>query len=76
MAEKVSEEIFAIFGWEKVGPRNQNWKCVNHEVHQTKAGTHPSDLVFRYLDPYSNWMIYLNADVKSYATKSITKPRS
>ena len=73
MAEKVSQEIFETFGWDMIGPRNQNWKCVNHELHQTRDGTHPSDLVFRYNDPHSDYIIYLNSDVKSYAKKSITK---
>lgn len=73
MAEKLSQELFGIFGWETVGPRNQNWMCVNHEAHKTKAGTHPSDLVFRYNDPHTNYTIYLNSDVKSYAKTTINK---
>lgn len=75
MAEKVSQEVLGVFGWERVGARNLNWNCVNQEVHKTNAGTHPSDLVFKYKDPNSAFTIYLNADVKSYAKDTINKTK-
>lgn len=70
MAELISEDIFLVFGWKKVGPMNENWICVSKE-HNSK--THPSDVVFRYFDPYKNHNIYVNCDLKSYAKTSITK---
>lgn len=72
MAEKISKEIFSIFMWEKVGPTNVNWGCVQNEKHKNKS-THPSDIVFRYEDPYAQKFVYINFDLKSYAKDSITK---
>src|SRR5437667_75176 len=68
MAEKASAEIFDIFGWRLVGPRNKNWACVERDRHGRKrAGTHPSDAVFRYEDPWSGKEAYVTSDLKSYA---------
>ncbi|WP_313050960.1 hypothetical protein [Stenotrophomonas cyclobalanopsidis] len=71
MAEKVSEEIFEVFGWEKRLPTDQNWECVN-ELH-VKKDTHPSDVVFRYKHPYFDSTIYFTTDLKSFAKDSVTK---
>lgn len=70
MAEKLSDDLFAEFFWEKVGPINQNWPCEDKEHH--KAETHPSDVVFFYDEPYSQVRTYINCDLKSYAKDSIT----
>ena len=34
--------------------------------------THPTDVVFKYADPYLNKAVYLHTDLKSYAVGSIT----
>lgn len=77
MAEKVSRDIFLGFGWKKVGPTNQNWNCVRSDVHKLSNGmsrnTHPSDVVFYYDEPYRAIRTYVNTDLKSYASGSITK---
>jgi len=70
MAEILSNDIFTVFGWLKVGPTNHNWKCV---IDKHNKKTHPSDVVFRYMDPYENKAVYLNFDLKSYSRQSITK---
>lgn len=70
MAEIVSDDVFKVFGWNKVGPSNQNWKCVL-DTHHRK--THPSDVVFRYMDPYEDKAVYINCDLKSYSRQSISK---
>ncbi|MDR2409167.1 MAG: hypothetical protein LBE13_13780 [Bacteroidales bacterium] len=70
MAEILTNEMFNEFFWEKSGPININWKCIN-ENHEKK--THPSDIVFSYLEPYVNSRTYLNCDLKSYSKKSINK---
>src|SRR5690348_10424455 len=70
MASKVSDEVFAVFGWRTTGPLNQNWAC-SLEAHGKK--THPSDVVFWYDDPYSIARIFVNTDLKSYAATSISK---
>lgn len=38
-----------------------------------KTKTHPSDVVFRYDDPYTDAATYLTTDLKSYGGGSITK---
>lgn len=70
ISEIVSKQIFNEFFWEISGPMNSNWSCIN-EDHCKKQ--HPSDIVFSYLEPYSNIRTYLNCDLKSYAKGSINK---
>jgi hypothetical protein len=73
IAEKVSKELFTIFGWERSGPRNENWKCACPERHRTRDGTHSSDVAFYYDDPYDAGHVYVSVDLKSYAKSSITR---
>lgn len=70
MAEKLSKELFAEFLWQKMGPTNINWPC--EDVLSHKTGTHPSDVVFFYEEPYRQARTYVNCDLKSYAKGSIT----
>jgi hypothetical protein len=70
MAEKISREIFSELKWEILPATNTNWKCVNPSHEKT---THPSDVVFTYLDPYRNSRTYINCDLKSYSKESISK---
>jgi len=72
MAQKLSDEVFGVFGWSRVGPINQNWSCTA-EAHGAK--THPSDVVFFYDDPYRAERIFWNVDLKSYAADSISKAK-
>ena len=84
MAKRVSDDIFEIFGWERRGPLDENFECCkDHRAKATddettttagkKIKTHPSDIVFRYDDPYTNAASYLTTDLKSYGEESITK---
>lgn len=74
MAEKISKEIFTPLGWRTIPPHNVDWQCVTPEHQTTKGrGTHPSDVVYRYEDPYSNQTIFINTDLKSYGKNTITK---
>lgn len=70
MAEKIAQEIFAEFLWGTIGPLNNNWDCINKDLHD--VDTHPSDIVFYYDDPYSDTRVYINCDLKSYSEKSIS----
>lgn len=70
MAEKLSQELFAEFLWQRTGPANINWSCEDEEMH--KSPTHPSDVVFFYDEPYFQSRTYVNVDLKSYAKGSIT----
>lgn len=72
IAAILSEEIFPLFGWERVGPTDHKWDCVEIEKHNKKrAKVHPSDVVFRYRDPYRGLEIYANTDLKSYAAGTV-----
>jgi hypothetical protein len=71
MAKKVSDEIFAEFGWQQKGPQDVNWDCVAGEKHELDS--HPSDVVECYEDPYEDAKVFLNVDLKSYAVGSLQK---
>lgn len=74
MAEHVHRTCLVEFGWEKVGPRDQNWKCV---IQSHEKQTHPSDIVFHYSNPYSEGDLrtYVTTDLKSYSTGTLTKAK-
>jgi hypothetical protein len=72
IAERLSGDLFAEFFWKRTGPMNENWACEKPEHHKVK--THPSDVVFYYDEPYAKQRTYVNCDLKSYATSSITTP--
>jgi hypothetical protein len=69
MAERLSNELFGDFYWERAGPMNKNWACAEP---RHKAKTHPSDVVFFYENPYARSRTYVTCDLKSYAKGSIT----
>jgi hypothetical protein len=69
MAEKLSSELFSEFLWDRIGPMNSNWQCV--EEHPNKK-THPSDVVFFYDNPYAASRTYVDCDLKSYAKGTIS----
>lgn len=97
MAQKIADEVFAVFGWQQRGPLNENWACCKEHKAKGAEGdeattkknkvsdgdeagggakkvkTHPSDVVFRYDDPYTDAATYLTTDLKSYGDSSITK---
>lgn len=70
MANKLSNEIFGVFGWTSVGPTDINWDCTE-PTHN--CPTHPSDVVFWYDDPYQGDRVYVNFDLKSYAAQTLQK---
>ena len=74
IARLLSESIFSKFGWQQCGPYNQNFECVELELHRKKkAKSHPGDVVFRVPDPYLGLDVYLHTDLKSYGKDSIEK---
>lgn len=84
MAKRIADDVFSVFGWQRRGPLDENWACckdhsakaTDHEsgaVIGKKSKTHPSDIVFRYDDPYTDAATYLTCDLKSYATQSISR---
>lgn len=68
-AEQLAQELFADFGWARVGPMNENWACASPQ-HELK--THPTDAVFAYEDPYEDRTVFVQTDLKSYAAGSIS----
>ena len=69
-ASKISDEIFSVFKWRRTKREDMNYDCCT-QAHAKK--THPSDVVFYYVDPYEEEVVYLNTDLKSYGATSIKK---
>ena len=69
MAELAGDAVFSVFGWKRATLMNQNWDCEEKQKHHKvrKPGTHPTDAVFSYIDPYTGYDIYVLSDLKSYA---------
>lgn len=73
MADLVASKIFEVFGWQRIGPSNQNWSCVEQEKHgKRKIQTHPSDVVFKYHDAFTGLDQYITLDLKSLGADSIS----
>lgn len=77
MAEIVSNDLLSIFKWEKSDLYNANFDCKKPTEHakskKATAHTHPVDVVFHYLDPYTNKRVLFNTDLKSYKENSISE---
>ncbi|MCJ2038809.1 hypothetical protein MKK55_07545 [Methylobacterium sp. J-059] len=69
IAEKLSDELFREFFWQKEGPTNQDWPCEKSEEHG--HATHPADVVFWYDEPYSQTRTYIHCDLKSFGKSSV-----
>lgn len=69
-ASKVSNDIFSVFKWKRAAREDMNYDCCS-DAHQKV--THPSDVVFYYVDPYEEELVYLNTDLKSYGESTIKK---
>ena len=72
LADKVAAELFGVFRWEKCEATDYRWTCVELKKHaKQKNKQHPSDVVFRYSDPYRGETIYINSDLKSYSAGTV-----
>ena len=74
IAENAFREIFRLFGWQQTGTGNENWKCLgNHKLVSPSTGTHPTDAVYRYVEPYQSGgqAVFVNVDFKSYAHSTL-----
>jgi hypothetical protein len=74
VAQRVSRDIFKWLKWGVRPLCDSNWACVI-DSHKNKVKTHPSDVVFYYSDPYTGEVIYLNTDLKSYASRTINEKK-
>jgi hypothetical protein len=74
IAELAFKDIFSVFGWSKTGPYNEEWACVaKHKEATPKLGRHPTDAVYKYVDPYQPTSVFVNIDFKSYAKTTLEK---
>lgn len=81
IAVKVATELLPWLKWKYHSPPDQNFECVQAPKHkQSKNETdavseqnhnHPTDVVYSYIDPYTEKTIAINTDLKSYATGTI-----
>jgi len=84
IAVKVATELLPWLKWKYHSPPDQNFECVQVPKHkQSKNETdevseqnhnHPTDVVYSYIDPYTEKTIAINTDLKSYATGTISNP--
>ncbi|MDA4853375.1 hypothetical protein PGK05_04250 [Acinetobacter baumannii] len=76
LANLITQEIGDFLKW-KIHPENDlDFPCIMKPQHfegatETSNKTHPTDLVIYYDDPYENKRVFLNTDLKSYASDSI-----
>lgn len=75
IASRISKDIFKSFGWHRHPRSDENFSCVIDEHGKgggSPRGTHPTDVVFSYKDPYLGKDVHLLTDLKSYAKDTIT----
>jgi hypothetical protein len=72
VADRLSKEIFGVFGWQRRPHRDLNFNCV---IGEHKNQTHPADVVFSYGSPLEQNQIFIHTDLKSYATTSINSTK-
>lgn len=70
MAKIISDKIFLEMKWKANETYTDiNWDCCSKH-HDGK--THPSDVVFSYIEPYSELKQYIQTDLKSYKKDTIS----
>lgn len=78
VAKKIMHDIFQVFFWEIRPLQDVNFPC-QLESHLSEKGkpktSHPCDVMFHYLDPYLNKIIYLHTDLKSYSKASLQQKK-
>lgn len=73
LADKVAADLFGVFQWEKCAATDYRWTCVEQKKHsKQRSKQHPSDVVFRYSDPYRGETVYINCDLKSYSAATVS----
>lgn len=70
LADKVSSDIFKWLKWGISPIKDEDFNCDKENKHNKK--THPVDVVFNYEHPYNGKTIFVNTDLKSYKSTSIT----
>ncbi|MGJ7103100.1 hypothetical protein ABMZ77_10070 [Morganella morganii] len=79
----ISSRIFDELGWQCQKTTDISWDCclMSHFSDKQKNAenpkkTHPTDVVFKYKDPYSDEAQYIQTDLKSYCAKTIEGSRA
>jgi len=73
LADIVAVELFEVFRWEKCSATDYRWTCVEQQKHaKVRSKQHPSDVVFRYDDPYRGQIAHVNCDLKSYSASTVS----
>jgi hypothetical protein len=81
IAEIISSRIFDELRWINSKTTDFSWKCCMEShltVKQRNAKTppiktHPTDIVFSYIDPYTDVAQYIQTDLKSYKKSTLEK---
>ena len=79
----ISSRIFDELGWQCQTTTDISWDCclMSHlsskqQLAENPKKTHPTDVVFKYKDPYSDEAQYIQTDLKSYCAKTIEGSRT
>lgn len=70
ISEILSGKLFGVFGWKQFGPTNFNFR-EDEGPEVTRRAKYPCDVVFGYMDPYSQLNVYFLTDLKSYKKSTI-----
>ncbi|MDQ0020735.1 hypothetical protein [[Curtobacterium] plantarum] len=79
----ISSRIFDELGWKVQETTDISWDCCLRShlsskqlLSETPKKTHPTDVVFKYKDPYSDETQYIQTDLKSYCASTLDGTQS
>lgn len=79
----ISSRIFDELGWKVQNTTDISWNCclsshlsASQLSSEAPRKTHPTDVVFKYKDPYSDETQYIQTDLKSYCATTLKKTKS
>ncbi|EPH6015016.1 TPA: hypothetical protein PXJ37_002473 [Yersinia enterocolitica] len=79
----ISSRIFDELGWQCQKTTDISWDCclrshlnARQQLSENPKKTHPTDVVFRYKDPYSDETQYIQTDLKSYCSNTLESYKS
>jgi len=74
----ISSRIFDELGWQTQVTTDISWDCclrshlnAKQLLAENPKKSHPTDVVFKYKDPYSDETQYVQTDLKSYCAKTL-----
>jgi len=79
----ISSRIFDELGWKTQSTTDISWGCclrshlsAKQLLSENPKKTHPTDVVFKYRDPYSDETQYIQTDLKSYCASTLENTNS